>query len=73
MTCFYNQIFDNINKEIKLGWVTTSIQNCKATDYTGKSFSEALILASVNPQYDERLFFELQEKYMLCTKIVFLF
>ena len=23
---------------------------------TGKSFSEALILASVNPQYDERLF-----------------
>ena len=29
---------------------------------TGKSFSEALILATVNPQYDERLFIELQEK-----------
>ena len=29
---------------------------------TGKSFSEALILASVNPPYDERLFIELQEK-----------
>ena len=30
---------------------------------TGKSLSEALILASVNPQYDERFFFEFQEKY----------
>ena len=29
---------------------------------TGKSFSEALVLVSVNPQYDERLFIELQEK-----------
>ena len=29
---------------------------------TGKSFTEALILASVNPPYDERLFIELQEK-----------
>ena len=26
---------------------------------TGKSFSEALILASTNPQYDKRLFIEL--------------
>ena len=26
---------------------------------TGKSFSEALILASANPQYDKRLFIEL--------------
>ena len=34
---------------------------------TGKSFSEALILASVNPQCDERLFIELQEKYKLRT------
>ena len=39
---------------------------------TGKSVPEALILESVNPQYDERLFFELQMhvKNMLCTKIV---
>ena len=28
---------------------------------TGKSFSEALILTSVNPQYDERFSIELQE------------
>ena len=30
---------------------------------TGKSFSEALILGSVNPQYDKRLFIEFPEKY----------
>ena len=44
---------------------------------TGKSFSEALILASVNPQYDERLFIEFQEKYKLTTccvqKLFFVF
>ena len=33
------------------------------TTYKGKSVSEALILESVNPQYDKRLFIELQEKY----------
>ena len=49
---------------------------------TGKSFSEALILASTNPQYDKRLFIELHVQYMkiassehrenmLCTQIVF--
>ena len=40
----------------------------------GKSFSEALILASVNPQYGERLFIELQEKYKFrtcCVQILF--
>ena len=31
---------------------------------TGKSFSEALILASTNPQYDKRLFIELPAQYM---------
>ena len=30
--------------------------------HTGKSFSEALILASVNPQYDKRLFIEFPRK-----------
>ena len=49
---------------------------------TGKSLSEALIFASTNPQYDDRLFIELQVQYtkiprsehgenMLCTEIVF--
>ena len=31
---------------------------------TGKSFSEALILVSTNPQYDKRLFIELRIRYM---------
>ena len=49
---------------------------------TGKSLSEALIFASTNPQYDNKLFIELQVQYMkiprsehgenmLCTEIVF--
>ena len=49
---------------------------------TGKSLSEALIFASTDPQYDDRLFIELQVQYikipssehgqyMLCTEIVF--
>ena len=49
---------------------------------TGKSLSEALIFASTNPQYDERLFIELHVQYMkipswehgeniLCTEIVY--
>ena len=48
---------------------------------TGKSFSEVLILASTNPQYDKRLSIELPVQYMkipssehcqnmLCTQIV---
>ena len=32
--------------------------------YTGKSLSKALIFASTNPQYDHRLFIELQVQYM---------
>ena len=31
--------------------------------FTGKSFSEALILESVNPQFDERLFIVSPEKF----------
>ena len=31
---------------------------------TGKTFSEALILPSTNPQYDDRLFIELRVQYM---------
>ena len=31
---------------------------------TGKSMSEAIIFASTNPQYDNRLFIELPVRYM---------
>ena len=52
----------------------------KKVSCTGKSFSEALILASTNPQYDKRLFIDLSVQYMktassehrenmLCTQI----
>ena len=34
---------------------------------TGKSFAEALILASTNPQYDKRLFVDLPVQYMKST------
>ena len=36
-------------------------------DDTGKSFSEALILSSTNPQYDKRLFIDLPVQYMKTT------
>ena len=34
---------------------------------TGKSLSEAFIFASINPQYDNRLFMELPVQYMETT------
>ena len=36
---------------------------------TGKSFPEALIFASVNPQYDNRLFIELRVQYEKNTSL----
>ena len=36
---------------------------------TGKSLSEALIFASTNPQYEYRLFIELQVQYMKISSI----
>ena len=54
----------------------------KIQSVTGKSLSEALIFASTNPQYDGRLFIELQVQYMkipssnlgktCCVQILFL-
>ena len=35
------------------------VQHLRNLLYTGKSFSEALILASTNPQYDKSLFIDL--------------
>ena len=35
---------------------------------TGKSFSEALILASTNPQFDKRLFIEVQHMKIASSK-----
>ena len=40
---------------------------CISTFCTGKSVWEALILESVNPSYDNRLFIQLRKKYKLST------
>ena len=40
-------------------------------NYTGKSFSEALILASTNPQNDKRLFIELRVQYIKIASSIF--
>ena len=53
-------------------WCASNCNDCKTfllkSLYTGKSFSEALILESVNPYYDKRLFIEFPEKYKFTTK-----
>ena len=43
------------------------VQCAKLRSSTGKYLSEALILASTNPQYDDRLFTELPVQYMKTT------
>ena len=69
--------------QIKKGYAQL-LRSCVIRMVTGKSFSEALILASTNPQYDNRLLIELRVQYMkitsskhgknmLCTQIVFCF
>ena len=44
------------------------VQCAKLRSSTGKYLSEALILASTNPQYDDRLFIELQVQYMKISR-----
>ena len=45
-------------------WIKLDIIGSYYVMFTGQSFSEALILASTNPQYDKRLFIALQVQYM---------
>ena len=47
-----------------LFWESGRILHDKPYCSTGKSLSEALIFASTNPQYNDRLFIELQVQYM---------
>ena len=46
---------------------SSSEKNPSNDNVTGKSFSEALIFAPVNPQYDKRLFIEFPENYKFIT------
>ena len=74
--CLVSSILPKMNKNITVIWIILYDK--------GKYLSEALIFASNNPQYDDRLFIELQVQYiripssehvknMLCTQIVFVF
>ena len=45
-------------KQLQLEWIEVQFR------FTGKSFSEALILGSTNPKYDRRLFIDLRVQYM---------
>ena len=58
---FSIQFWSVIEKVVKL------FAQGKSALHTGKSFSEALILASTNPQYDKRLFIDLPVQYMKTT------
>ena len=50
----------------------TQQQSQQVHQLTGKSFSEALILRSVNPQYDERLSIEFPYKITkFCVQLLF--
>ena len=73
----FHNMSDNISELDFLRLLEFCKVECHPRYSTGKSFSEVLILASVNPQYDKRLFIEFLRKRqiqnMLCTKIVFLF
>ena len=44
------------------------VQNTKDNTDTGKSLSEVLIYSSINPQYDNRLFNDLQVQYKKITR-----
>ena len=55
------------NSTTELTLLTTSLFMIKDNSITGKSFSEALIHATTNPQYDKRLFIDLPVQYMKTT------
>ena len=60
---------NNVKIHLPVDFVTADkfAADAKVGSATGKSLSEALILASIYPLYDNRLFIEIQEKYKLST------
>ena len=52
------------------GIIVANTTTVTAKDNTGKSFSEAFILASTKPQYDKILFIDLPVHYMKTTSSV---
>ena len=65
-----------INRYINSVWKHFVNSKINRNSDTGKSFSEALILAPTNPQYDKRLFIDLPVQYMKTTSsehVVYIF
>ena len=61
----YSRFFQKFVDWNWVSWIIYCFTTIDTLDFdTGKSFSEALIFASTNPQYDDRLFIELQVQYM---------
>ena len=60
MEFFFANIFGLLHKKSKRA---INNRGCQLDD-TGKSLTEALIFASTSPQYEDRLFIELQVQYM---------
>ena len=76
------KLLQNLSAKVRITNSSNSPNHQMQNNNTGKSLSEALIFASTNPQYYNRLFIELQVQYMkipssehgenmLCTEIVF--
>ena len=53
--------------QFSIFWILADLKIIQLLLCIGKSFSGALILESINPQYDERLFIEFDEKYKFTT------
>ena len=72
--CSLGQTFsDVVNSSVQFILHYENIVGTGLRVHTGKSLSEALILASICPLYDIRLFIELQEKYKLSTCCIHIF
>ena len=52
------------NSDTEVAFISNILRKTTEVTGTGKSLLEALIFASTNPQYDDRLFIELQVQYM---------
>ena len=60
---YHGQLFLQPTDAVFVSQLSFEVKSSKSFN-TGKSFSEALIFASTNPQNDDRLFNELQVQYM---------
>ena len=63
---------DNITYQSNCDFNTAKCESLwlYGVELTGYSLSEALILAPINPKYDNWLFIELPAQHMICTKLV---